>query len=124
MAAFRRLVEPGCRRLFVPGLLVALACGCMGQIEPTSGNAGGDTSGGASEPSGWAAPACNPAEKAFAPARIWQLTDRQYVNVARDVLGIELVGPDAEITTAGGTAGVFIDADGAAIGLNTAQNYR
>ena len=41
---------------------------------------------------GWTPPACNMDEKAFAPARIWQLTDAEYVNVVRDVLTAELPG--------------------------------
>src|SRR5687768_12807408 len=45
--------------------------------------------GGAAPP---AAPGatCDPSRRSFAPARLWQLTDRQYVNVVRDVFGITL----------------------------------
>src|SRR6185503_7853155 len=52
-------------------------------------------------------PTCDQSIKSFAPARVWQLTDEQYVNVVRDVLGITLTGSDTEITTVKSTSGIF-----------------
>jgi hypothetical protein len=46
-------------------------------------------------------PPCKPTSHAFAPARLWQLTDRQYVNVVRDVFGIALSEEDGRIVSAG-----------------------
>src|SRR3954447_20779987 len=121
-----------------------LAAGCSGKIgEPGgwitppsesggggsggssgSGGSGGMGSGGSS-PKEWEPPACVASEKAFAPARLWQLTDQEYVNVVRDVLGVTLTGADADITTAASNSGVFSNmSEGRSITLTTAKNYQ
>jgi len=46
-------------------------------------------------------------QAAFASARLWLITDEQYVNVVRDVLGIALTGADALITGPADTTGEF-----------------
>ena len=58
----------------------------------TTGGTGGVVNGK------WEPPACKPENHAFASGRIWQITDEQYVNSVRDVLGITLTGGDAEIS--------------------------
>jgi len=42
-----------------------------------------------------------------APARIWVLTDQEYVNVVRDAFGVTLSGKDAEITTTTSGSGAY-----------------
>jgi hypothetical protein len=83
---------------------------------PGSGGATGTDSGtgmgtdggtGPGSDSGPPPPTCDLTVKSFAPARVWQLTDEQYVNVVRDVLGITLTGSDTEITTVKSTSGIF-----------------
>jgi hypothetical protein len=60
----------------------------------------------------------------FAPARVWRLTDEQYVNVARDVLGITLTGADAEISTTANNSGTYTNmSEGNMVNLGGAQNY-
>jgi hypothetical protein len=61
----------------------------------------------------------------FAPARVWRLTDEQYVNVARDVLGITLTGADAEISTTANNSGTYTNmSEGNTVNLGGAQNYQ
>jgi hypothetical protein len=67
--------------------------------------------------------ACNANESAFASARIWQLTDQQYVNVVRDVLGITLQGADAEITSPKLSDEFTNVSEGTTFSDATAQNY-
>ena len=38
-------------------------------------------------------------QPAMAPSRVWQLTDDEYVSVVRQVFGVTLTGPDAEVTS-------------------------
>jgi hypothetical protein len=83
---------------------------------------------GGPAPSGAPAPApgptCNPAQKSFAPARLWQLTDAQYVNVVRDVFSIALTGSDAEIVSEGSADRYTNYSEGVAIGDQVAPNYQ
>jgi len=74
----------------------------------------------------WTPEACNKNEPAFAPARIWQITDKEYVNVVRDVLGITLTGADAEISSAANSTGAFtnLSEGGSLINDMIAQNYQ
>ena len=74
----------------------------------------------------WAPEACNKNEPAFAPARIWQITDQEYVNVVRDVLGITLTGADAEISSAANSTGAFtnLSEGGSLFNDMIAQNYQ
>src|SRR5436190_3289119 len=67
---------------------------------------------------------CNPAQHAFAPARLWQLTDAQYVNVVRDVFGITLSGEDAKIVSAGTAERYTNYSEGIAIDTQAAPNYQ
>jgi hypothetical protein len=61
----------------------------------------------------------------FAPARIWQLTDQEYVNVVRDVLGITLSGTDAEISTTTNKSGTYSNMSEAnTVTLGIVQNYQ
>jgi hypothetical protein len=124
-------------------LLAALA-GCTGQV--TGLNAGG-APGGAGPggsgmpgpgpgpgmgmgmgnppgPAGPGAPACDPAQKSFAPARVWQLTDRQYVNVVRDVFGITLSEEDGRIVSAGAADRYTNYSEILAIDSQAAPNYQ
>jgi hypothetical protein len=69
-------------------------------------------------------PTCE-AEASFAHARIWQLTDEEYVNVVRDVFGIALAGDDANITTVRSRSGDYSnDSEGSQVDLATAQAYQ
>jgi hypothetical protein len=67
---------------------------------------------------------CNPAQKAFAPARLWQLTDEQYVNVVRDVLGVTLTGEDARISSAGAAGRYTNYSEEISIDTQAAPNYQ
>ncbi len=129
----------------VVGVVVAaLSAGCTGNLEieaapgpagpagvaPSPGAAPSSTpttptAPGATTPPG-AIPAepCDPARRAFAAARIWQLTDRQYVNVVRDVFGITLGEEDAKIVSAGASARYTNYSETAAIDAQAAQNYQ
>jgi hypothetical protein len=69
-------------------------------------------------------PPCDPAQKAFAPARLWQLTDAQYVNVVRDVFGITLAGADADIVSEGSSELYTNYSEGVSIGAQVAPNYQ
>jgi hypothetical protein len=81
-------------------------------------------SGGTSAPPVSDTPPCNPMQKSFAPARLWQLTDEEYVNVVRDVLGVTLTGDDARIASAG-TAGRYTNySEELSIDTQVAPNYQ
>jgi hypothetical protein len=72
--------------------------GATGGTGSGMGGAGGTPEGGVVPPCwGICGRGCREDEKAFAPSRIWLLSDDQYVNVVRDVLGIALTGTDTEI---------------------------
>jgi hypothetical protein len=88
------------------GASTAAIGGTAGAGGTTPGTGG---SGGIGGSSGWKGgpPPCRQDAKAFAPARIWLLSDEQYVNVVRDVLGIVLAGHDAEITGFGSDEGEY-----------------
>jgi hypothetical protein len=117
--------------------LCGLVAACTGEIGKPNGlppDWGGPGSGsggsGGSGPTGtggnteWT-PTCKAEEKAFAPARVWQLTDQQYVNVVASVLGVTLTGSDAEITTAASNSGVYSNmSEENSITLATAQSYQ
>jgi hypothetical protein len=121
-------------------LVIAFAA-CTGRIgggsttdEPPTGGGMGATPGNPSPPAGVGgsgggmvpvdtAP-CDPAQKSFAPARVWQLTDEQYVNVVRDVLGITLTGEDARITTSGPAGRYTNYSEEIAIDTQAAPNYQ
>ncbi len=69
-------------------------------------------------------PPCKPTSHAFAPARLWQLTDRQYVNVVRDVFGIALSEEDGRIVSAGAADRYTNYSEGIAIDTQVAPNYQ
>jgi hypothetical protein len=69
-------------------------------------------------------PACSPAQKSFAPARLWQLTDAQYVNVVRDVFGVALSEEDGKIVSAGAAERYTNYSEGIAIDAQAAPNYQ
>jgi len=112
----------------------ALALGaCSGQIGepgiPGGGTTGGSTgtgTGGGILNGKWQPAACDPAQTAFANGRIWQITDQEYVNAVRDVLGITLTGMDAEITAAASIGGEYsnMSEGGASFTDQVAQNYQ
>ena len=66
---------------------------------------------------------CDPAKHSFAPARIWQLSDEQYVNVVRDVFGIELQGSDARIVSAVEPETYTNYSEGVFVSAQVAPNY-
>jgi hypothetical protein len=113
-------------------------CACSGQVysilgdpgaQPGAPRPGASTPPAGAEPPGMGTgvdvgPPCDPAQKAFAPARIWQLTDAQYVNVVRDVFGIALGGPDADIVSEGSTELYTNYSEGVSIGAQVAPNYQ
>jgi hypothetical protein len=113
--------------------LLASLCACTGQIAGPPGDpAGGGSSGQPGEPPSGAGPAggspgaaaCNPASKSFAPARVWQLSDRQYVNVVRDVFGITLSEEDGRIVSAGAADRYTNYSEELAIDTQVAPNYQ
>jgi hypothetical protein len=117
---------------FVPATLFLVAASaiasCSGQIDgrPPAAEPPGPTPDPA--PAGGSAPAagppCDPGTHAFAPARIWQLTDAQYVNVVRDVFGVTLVGDDARIVSAGAAERYTNYSEGETIDTQVAPNYQ
>jgi hypothetical protein len=95
----------------------------------TGGNTtgGNTTTGGMVDPTGkWQPPKCDEKQHAFAPARIWQITDLEYVNIVHDVLGIQLTGTDAEITAPASKSGEYnnMSSGGGAFTDNLASNYQ
>ena len=78
---------------------LAVACGqthkvtphAVGGTDSASGGASSDTAGESAGGSEITPESCNDGP-ALAPARIWKLTDAQYVNAARQLFGVE-VGP-------------------------------
>ena len=125
-------------RWLILGTLVALGA-CSGQIGDIGGQGGPNHSNGSGpdqtdDGSGlggvvngkWLPPACNKNEPAFAPARIWQITDQEYVNIVRDVLGITLTGADAEIYFGGQQHRAFtnLSEGGGLFNDMLAQNYQ
>jgi hypothetical protein len=129
------------RRLRSAAILVlALNAACSGQIgEERAGNGPGPAGepGGAGgpgatgpgvavpgvtpEPTG---PPCVAEQKSFAPARIWQITDKQYVNIVRDVLGITLGEEDGKIVSAGAADRYTNYSEGSAIDTQVAPSYQ
>jgi hypothetical protein len=88
-------------------------------LPPGAGGMGGNPA----EPVDPTAP-CDPKQHAFAPARLWQLTDRQYVNIVRDVFGITLSEEDGRIVSAG-TADRYTNySEESAIDTQVAPNYQ
>ena len=135
----------GLARLVLAALAVVAGTACQGTIDgdvdpaasvPTppprstapTGPMGGKPGGAAPAPTMVddlaGGPPCNPAQKSFAPARLWQLTDAQYVNVVRDVFGITLTGEDAQIVSAGSSEVYTGHSEGIAIGAQVAPNYQ
>src|SRR5439155_18290265 len=81
---------------------------------------------GGVDPNGnWQPAKCDMARHAFASSRIWQITDEQYVNSVRDVLGITLTGSDADISGVN-TTGLYTNSSETSATFNdmTAQNYQ
>ncbi len=109
-------------------VVAALApAGCLGVVQdavpetpPAPRAAGVDPGTGR-----WSPASCDPGETAFSAARIWQITDEEYVNMVRDVLGIGLTGAQAEITSGSDGAGEFSNFSdtGVVFNDNMAQNY-
>jgi Protein of unknown function (DUF1592)/Protein of unknown function (DUF1588)/Protein of unknown function (DUF1595) len=93
---------------------------------PGPGSPGGPGGPGVGMPPGTvdSGPACKPTSHAFAPARLWQLTDRQYVNVVRDVFGITLSEEDGRIVSAGAADRYTNYSEGIAIDTQVAPNYQ
>jgi hypothetical protein len=105
--------------------IVGAVCACSGgsRLEFTviAGGAGGGSGGAPGEMTGSGGgtstgaggdfpippPSCREDRTALAPARIWQITDQEYVNIVRDVLGITLTGSDAEVSGAADSTGEF-----------------
>jgi hypothetical protein len=137
---------PGLPVLLSLGLAIGLGglAGCSGQVDGVGEPAVAPTPGpnppvtrppgmmtpGMPMPPG-AAPAiddglppCNPARTAFAPARLWQLTDRQYVNVVRDVLDITLSEEDGKIVSAGAADRYTNYSEGITIDSQVVPNYQ
>jgi Protein of unknown function (DUF1592)/Protein of unknown function (DUF1588)/Protein of unknown function (DUF1595)/Protein of unknown function (DUF1585) len=129
------------------GLLAIVgSAACSGQVTPAEGGGGppipipgmggmggrpGPGPAGPGGPGGGMPPAtvdsglpCKPTSHAFAPARLWQLTDRQYMNVVRDVFGIALSEEDGRIVSAGAADRYTNYSEGIAIDTQVAPNYQ
>src|SRR6185436_6486131 len=129
------------KALFRCAALLTAIAGCSGQIlgksthegdtppGPGGGSGappvggGGGAGGGGAPPTGETA-TCNPAQKSFAPARVWQLTDEEYVNVVRDVFGVTLTGEDARIGSAGSAGRYTNYSEELSIDTQAAPNYQ
>jgi hypothetical protein len=128
------LPDRGARRksagLFAAAVL-ALTVACSGSIEnntlgPGNEPGSGMTGGSTEVPPGSKPPmdACDPAQKSFAPARLWQLSDRQYVNVVRDVFGVVLSEEDGKIVSAGAADRYTNYSEDITIDTQVAPNYQ
>jgi hypothetical protein len=123
-----RLFQPRCPAFRgVPAALYGALTltACTGLVESVSGPGSDFTQTGDSpigtDPDG---NRCDPEAKSFAPARLWQLTDEQYVNVVRDVFGVTLEGDDAHIVSAAVSDHYTNYSEGIAIGLQVAPSYQ
>jgi hypothetical protein len=119
----------------VLGVSLGALVGCTGVISGEEGGSGpGSLSGptNVDDPGGTptnpgdvgAGATCDKTAKSFAPARLWQLTDEQYVNVVRDVLGVALEGSDAQIISAAVPDRYTNYSEGSFIGLQVAPSYQ
>jgi Protein of unknown function (DUF1592)/Protein of unknown function (DUF1588)/Protein of unknown function (DUF1595) len=126
---------PAWSRWIALGAAVAALGACTAEIgvDPTESGAGGSGPGTGSGTGGtigadgkWQPGPCDSAVNSFATARIWQITDKQYVNAVRDVLGITLTGDEAAISGGISNSGEYGNyAEGGGIFTdNTAQNYQ
>jgi hypothetical protein len=126
---------PAVRCAFV--LALALSGACTGEIGYRPGEAGPPGPPAPPAPPAPPEPAgagtttptppssCKAEQKSFAPARLWQLSDAQYVNVIRDVFAITLSGSDADIVSEGGAADRYTNySEGVAIGDQQAPSYQ
>jgi len=89
-----------------------------------TGSTGSTGTGGSGQ---WQPEACNMAKASFASGRIWQISDEQYWNAVRDILGVvPPTGTEAEISGAINTTGEFTNLSDAAPGFTDmlAQNYQ
>ena len=126
------------KALFRSAAVLTAIAGCHGRIgdspagtssppagggEPGVGGGGVPGAGGSSGPVSEPNP-CDPAQKSFAPARVWQLTDEEYVNVVRDVFGITLGGDDAKIVSAGSAGRYTNYSEELSIDTQVAPNYQ
>src|SRR5579859_1671362 len=128
-------LSPAQRWSAVGAVAIALSA-CTGQIGSDPSVHGDDTAtttGGGSTTTGggvvnglWEPPPCDPAQVAFTSGRIWLITDQEYVNSVRDVLGITLTGADANISSTGDSTGEFanLSEGGAVFTDNVAANYQ
>jgi hypothetical protein len=93
---------------------------------PTGGTGTGTGSGGGVVNGKWEPPPCDTSQNAFAQGRLWLLTDQEYVNAARDVLGITLTGADAHISSTADSTGEFtnLSEGGAVFTDSVAANYQ
>jgi hypothetical protein len=124
------------RRLSRLAVALMAAAGCSGEIggRPPAGNPDpgppgpepppAPAVGSAPAPTSVDSDPCNAGQKSFAPARMWQLTDAQYVNVVRDVFGVTLAGEDAKIISAGTAERYTNYSEGIAIDTQAAPNYQ
>jgi Protein of unknown function (DUF1592)/Protein of unknown function (DUF1588)/Protein of unknown function (DUF1595)/Protein of unknown function (DUF1585)/Protein of unknown function (DUF1587) len=80
--------------------------GPMGGQNGTAGTTGTGAVGASTGSNGGVQGACSP-ESALAPARLWQLTDQEYVGVVGQLLGVPLTGSDAEVTQPATETGEF-----------------
>jgi hypothetical protein len=67
---------------------------------------------------------CNKGRTAFAPPRLWQLTDKQYVNIVRDVFDIAVSEEDGKIVSAGAADRYTNYSEGIAIDSQAVANYQ
>jgi len=98
-----------------------------GNATGTGAGTGGATGTGGSVVDGkWQPGPCDSTQTAFAKGRLWLLTDLEYVNSVRDVLGVTLAGTDAQISSTGDTTGEFtnLSEGGAVFSDSVAANYQ
>jgi len=64
-------------------------------------------------------------QPAMAPSRVWQLTDDEYVSVVRQVFGVTLTGPDAEVTSPKSETGEYTNlSELSQVGTPAAKGYQ
>ena len=103
-----------------PGSTSSVGSGSGGSPGGVSSTPGGAT-GGTGVPGATACTEGTP----LAPARVWMLTDEQYVHVVKDVLGVALAGNDAQITAPTSTSGNYTnESEAFKVDTAAAQGYQ
>src|SRR5262245_42599228 len=105
---------------------VSFVVACSGEFAgPAAGELPSET--GVAPPPGGAAPGqtqCLPTRRSFAPARLWQISDRQYVNVVKSVFDITLSDEEGKIVSSARADRFTQYSEGTVIDTQAAANFQ